>query len=320
MHWLVWRYNIFCGELAALEYFSFITLYERAIISPFEIITIVLWSAEQCVLFGTSYNVALFLHCLHTDSSIAVIIAKCTQCIGAFSSCIFKVEMQGNHLQYTAFQKGNVLAFVYMSCLDGEHWLMCGSGRRPSSSPIQTSLRLHALHYVFWLLPLYFFCLSLKLAALCHSLMFRTSLVILSSYSQFSALGFSFFSFPPLLLPLKSLMPVTILLFTLSHPLPFSSDWLLRCSSRVTGLCGPWSSLALTACYLHGDGWLRRFCALFLTTAVDRAHTWDTSPTLFHPFALSFCGFLFFFFLSTFAFCPSVFCGSSWESCCGATW
>lgn len=193
MHWLVWRYNIFCGELAALEYFSFITLYERAIISPFEIITIVPWSAEQCVLFGTSYNVALFLHCLHTDSSIAVIIAKCTQCIGAFSSCIFKVEMQGNHLQYTAFQKGNVLAFVYMSCLDGEHWLMCGSGRRPSSSPIQTSLRLHALHYVFWLLPLYFFCLSLKLAALCHSLMFRTSLVILSSYSQFSALGFSFF-------------------------------------------------------------------------------------------------------------------------------
>lgn len=119
----------------------------------------------------------------------------------------------------------------------------------------------------------------------------------LSIMCSWFLLFFCFWLFPPLLFPLKSLMPVSILLFALSHPLPFSSDWLRWCSSRVTGLCGPWSSLALTACYLHGDGWLRRCRALHLTTAEDRAHTWDTSPTLSHLLTLSvYVFFLIYFF------------------------
>lgn len=66
---------------------------------------------------------------------------------------------------------------------------------------------------------------------------------------------------------------------------------------------------ALTACYLHGDGWLRRFRASLLTTAEDRAHTWDTSPTLSH---LTFSRLLssvlpLFFFLWTFSLRPSTF-------------
>lgn len=146
--------------------------------------------------------------------------------------------------------------------------------------------------------------------------MFCTSLLFLPSI--LSSWFLSFRLVFPLLFPLKSLMPVTILLFTSSNPLPFCSDWLLWCSSRVTGLCGPWSYLALTACYLHSDGWLRRCRALLLTTAEDRAHTWDTSPTLSLSliFSLSFSAF--FSFLLTFSFCPSVFCGF-WNSCCGAT-
>ena len=83
-------------------------------------------------------------------------------------------------------------------------------------------------------------------------------------------------------------MPVPLLLLALSRPLPLPlSDWLLWCSSRVTGLCGPWSSSALTACYLHGDGWLRRCRAMLLTTAEDREHTWDTSPSPSLGFSLS---------------------------------
>lgn len=121
------------------------------------------------------------------------------------------------------------------------------------------------------------FCLSLKLAL--ATLTCFVPLFAILFFCQYFSVDFSFFFSSPFLLPLKSLMPVNLLLFTLSHPLYFSSDWLLRCSSRVTGLCGPWSFLALTACYLHGDGWLRRCRALLLTTAEDRAHTWDALPS-----------------------------------------
>lgn len=171
--------------------------------------------------------------------------------------------------------------------------ILCLSPSKHHSSVACTSLLLLFAFLKLALSPL------IILSAFCHSYA-----------SPFSPLPFFF--------PLKSLMPVSILLLTLSHPLLFYSDWLLWCSSRVTGLCGPWSSLALTACYLHGDGWLRRCCALLLTTVEDRAHTWDTSPTLLlslshHPSA----AFLFFFLFLNFCFL-SVFCDSGWRSYCGA--
>lgn len=107
-------------------------------------------------------------------------------------------------------------------------------------------------------------------------------------------------------------MPATFL-FTLSHPSVFSCDWPLRCSSRVTGLSGPWSSLALTACYLHGDGWLRRCHALLLTTAEDRAHTWDTLPFLLYLLTPSFCSFLTVFSFSQLLLHAFLLSGSSWK-------
>lgn len=95
-----------------------------------------------------------------------------------------------------------------------------------------------------------------------------------------------------LFFPLKWLMAVSILLL----------KWYPPPSSLPHGVCGPWSSLVLTACYLHGDGWLRRCHGLLLTTAEGRAHTWDASPI--PSLSLSLC---FSFFISTFVFHPSVF-------------
>ena len=156
---------------------------------------------------------------------------------------------------------------------------------------------------------------------------------------HFSLFSNSFFSEISIVLPLSHLschplLPLSLLsspffhwsnsppLHIISPSPPFSSDWLLWCSGRVTGLCGPWSYLALTACYLHGDGWLRRCRASLLTTAEDREHTWDTSPTLTHLLALSFCRFSHSFSplsLNFFAFPSFSFSGSTLKSCWGAT-
>lgn len=59
---------------------------------------------------------------------------------------------------------------------------------------------------------------------------------------------------------------------TLTSALPVSLLFPLKCLMAVStpppnGACGPWSSPVLTACYLHGDGWLRRCHGVLLTTA-----------------------------------------------------
>lgn len=160
----------------------------------------------------------------------------------------------------------------------------------------QTLPQLHALLHIISFFPEISIVLPLSHLS-CHPLLLLSPLSPVFLLSPFST-------------------EVTLLLSTLSHPLPFSSDWLLWCSGRVTGLCGPWSYLALTACYLHGDGWLRRCRALLLTTAEDREHTWDTSPTLSHLLFSLFLQVFWFFFspsLNFLLFCPFVFLASLWK-------
>ena len=199
------------------------------------------------------------------------------------------MERQGNYLQYTAFQKANVLTLVY-ECKHTEL----------SSIALGTIIFCrHPNIFTFVWTYIYFPTSS-------------SPLLLSHVFCTYSYLYIPYLLLVPPSLSCLSLSQssVTILLLTLSPSLPYHSDWLLWCLSRVTGRCGPWSYVALTACYLHGDGWLRRCRGLLLTSAEDRAHTWGTLPTLSSsPLPL--------LFLSPSTFCP-VFCGCSWESCCGA--
>lgn len=118
---------------------------------------------------------------------------------------------------------------VYMSCLDEEHWLMYGSGRRPLSFPFQTSLQLHALHK--FLTPSSVFHLSFPEFSfvLPHSYVFCTSLDILSSFCQFRALGFSFLVF---------FFPSLFHCRAWCQYLSFSSHYLTLSPSPLIGSCG----------------------------------------------------------------------------------
>jgi len=219
---------------------------------------------------------------------------------------IFKLYFQSGKVITCStqhLQRENVLASVY------EHWLVHGCGLL-LVSPFQTLLRLNE--------PLSMFSTSFIPAlnpgsSFPSPVCFRTFLVVPLP----SVLSPRF----PLLSPLKSLMPVTILLFTWSHPLPLllwlapavftQSDrplWPMILSSPDSLLSPWWRMAEAEPCLALNYCWGR-------STHLGHV-TWDTSPTLSPSRTLISAVFL--LFLLALSFWLSVlllFAVASWKSC-----